>query len=163
MSEDDGLALISTLDRTRRQLFALLRRQDARVLAKRPPSGDWSIIENVGHLVFAEQAHLGKFLPDGTAWGPMDLRPRGKPFAVKGGTVVIRREGRQLVADFEGAQPPSDLERALQSWDVIHRPIRAALKADPARAADALERHLGHLQRHVEAIEKLLRRASAGG
>lgn len=159
MGERDAPAVIRDVDRARRRLLALLRSQDPRVLSKRPPSGDWSIIENVRHLVFAEQAHLGRFLPGGSAWGPMDLRARGKTFTLKGGTVVIRRDGRQLVADFDGAQPANDVDRAFASWEVIHKPIRAALKSNAPDLRPVLERHLAHLQRHVEAIEKQLARA----
>lgn len=157
MSEQDVAALISDVDRARRRLYALLRSCDARVLSERPAGGKWSVIENVRHLLFAEQAHLGRFLPDGSAWR---LTQRGTAFTVKGGVVVLRSHERQLVAEYDGAAPTEDLEQVLRAWDLIHRPIRKAVKATGGDAQYELERNLKHLRRHVEVIEKLMARAS---
>ena len=159
VSEQDVVRLVAEVGRARRRLYALLRSTDARLLSKRPPSGNWSVIENVRHLIVAEQVHLGQFLPDGSAWNPMRLTRRGKAFRVKGGVVVIRRDGRQLAAEYAGAGPKTELEKVLRAWDVIHQPIRKAVKAKGADPQYALERHLGHLLRHVEVIEKQLARA----
>jgi DinB superfamily len=156
MTQKDVPKLVSEGDRTRRRLYALLRSKDERALWKRPPSGDWSVAEVVRHLVFAEQKHLGDFLPDGLAWNPMKLRQRSKTVAVKGGTVAFRLQERQLIADF-GAKPKQDLEEVLRAWDIIHDPIRKALRANHTAAIQhELERHLGHLQAHVAAIEQQL-------
>ena len=157
MSEQSVAALVAEVDRVRRRLYALLRAQDERVLSKRPPSGKWSIIENVRHLIFAEQAHLGPFLPDGSTWR---LSQRERAFAVDDGVVVLRVRERQLVPEYSGAQPKGELEGALRAWDVIHRPIRKAVKVQGEDALHALERHLKHLLRHVEVIEKELARVS---
>jgi hypothetical protein len=162
MSEKTVAALVAEMDRTRRRLYASLRSADARVLAKRTASGKWSIVENVRHLVFAEQVHLGQFLPDELAWNPMRMPKRGRAFAVKGGEVVLRYRERQLVPEHAGAQREEDIEEVLRAWDLVHGPIRKALKArgDDADARYRLERHLGHLLRHVEVIERQLARAS---
>jgi uncharacterized damage-inducible protein DinB len=157
VSEQDVAGLLSEVERARRLVYALLRSADARVLSTRPASGKWSVIENVRHLLFAEQAHLGRFLPDGSAWR---LTQRGKAFAVKGGVVVFRSHERQLLAEYDGAAPTEDLEEVLRTWDLIHRPIRRAVKATGADAQYELERNLKHLRRHVEVIEKLGARAS---
>jgi DinB superfamily len=133
-----------------------LRSADARVLSERPVSGKWSIIENVRHLLFAEQLHLGRFLPDGAAWR---LTQRGKAFVIKGGVVVFRRDGHQMLAEFDGAAPTEDLEEVLRAWDLIHRPIRKAVKATGGDAHYELERNLKHLRRHVWVIERLVARA----
>ena len=161
MSEQNVATLVSEVDRARRRLYALLRSKDARVLSKRPASGGWSIVENVRHLIFSEQVHLGEFLPDGFAWSPMGLTQRtGKTFTVKGGVVVVRRHERQLVAEYVGTEPREDLEEVFRAWDLIHQPIRKAVKVKGGDAQQALERHLKHLLRHVEVIEKQLARAS---
>lgn len=166
MSEGSVARLVAEVDRARRRLYALLRSTDARALSKRPASGNWSIIENVRHLVFAEQVHLAQFLPEGLAWNPMRMPKGGKALTAKGGTVVVRYRERQLVPEYAGTDPKDGLEAVLRSWDSIHLPIRKALKSrgeGAATAADAqyrLERHLGHLVRHVEVIEKQLARAS---
>lgn len=130
------------------------------MLSKRPASGDWSVVENVRHLVFAEQAHLGEFLRDGTTWNPVRLSELGKAFAVKGGVIVIRRDGRQLVPECVGVESEGDLQDAFRAWDLIHRPIRRALQAAGEDAEYAMERHLQHLNRHVGTIEKLVAGAS---
>jgi hypothetical protein len=166
MGERSVAALVAEVDGARRRLYALLRSADARALSKRTASGKWSVVENVRHLVFAEQVHLGKFLPDGLAWNPMRLPKRGKTFSVKGDEVVLQYRERQLVPEYASAEPTEALEEVLRAWDLVHQPIRKALKAkgeDAAAAADAqyaLGRHLGHLLRHVEVIEKQLARAS---
>lgn len=129
MSEQNVATLVSGVDRARRRLYALLRSKDALVLSKRPASGEWSIVENVRHLIFAEQVHLGKFLPDGFAWSPVSLTQRtGKTFTVKGGVVVFRRHERQLVAEYVGPEPKEDLAEVFQAWDLIHQPIRKAVR-----------------------------------
>jgi hypothetical protein len=157
MSERNVATLVSEVDRARQRLYVLLRSKDGRVLSKRPASGEWSIVENVRLLVFAEQVHLGKFLPDGRAWSPMNLtQRRRKTFTVKGGVVAFRRHERQLVAEHGGTEPKEELAEVFRAWDVIHQPIRKAVKAEGEDAQYALERHLGHLLRHVEVIEKQL-------
>jgi hypothetical protein len=160
MSEQDVATLVAEVDRARRRLYALLRSKDARVLATRPAPGKWSIVENVRHLVFGEQLHLGKFLPDGSAWSRMSRTQGGKTFTVKGGVVAVRIHERQLVAEYAGTDRRTELEEVLRAWDLIHQPIRKALKAKDVDARYALERHLTHLLRHVEVIEKLLVRVS---
>lgn len=103
--------LVRKIDRTRSGLAKLLRSQDTRTLTKRPPSGEWSIIENVRHLLFAEQLHLGKFLPDRIEWDRVGMSGR---------------TGKQY-ADV-GKNPSEDLEEVLKAWNAVHRPIRNAVK-----------------------------------
>ena len=43
----------------RARLRTLFGRYEPSILATRPPSGDWSAIENAGHLLVAMQLHLG--------------------------------------------------------------------------------------------------------
>lgn len=134
---------VAEWDATRARLKALLRAQDARGLAQQPLSGDWSIIENVRHLLFAEQAHLRRFVPNGAGWSPVGLSSFTRP------------EIRAV-----GTKPTKDLETVLAAWDGAHRPIRAALKRHPDAAATrlALERHLKHLNNHITGIGRMLRR-----
>ena len=46
------------------------------LLAERRPSGEWSVVENVRHLLFAERLYLGRFLPDGFTWSGLPTLPR---------------------------------------------------------------------------------------
>ena len=57
------------------------------------------------------------------------------------------------------AEPKDEVEAVFRSWDLIHQPIRKAVKTKGADAQYALERHPGHFLRHVEVIEKHLARA----
>lgn len=137
--QEDTEALVSDLDRVRADLYALLRSKDATVLTSRPPSGEWSIIENVRHLLFAEQLHLGKFLPDGFEWSRAGLSGRtGSAYADV------------------GTEPSDDLEEVLTAWDTVRRPIIEAVNNADERAREGLARNLKHLRRHVEVIEELL-------
>jgi hypothetical protein len=58
------------------RLRALLERYEPALLATRPPSGDWSAIENVRHMLYAEQHHLGRFIRGGLGLSPVGL-PQG--------------------------------------------------------------------------------------
>ena|ERR1700694_5794613 len=145
MSQQDIAKLVSEIDRAKRRLRALLRSQDRRLLTKRPPSGDWSVIENLRHLLFAEQLHLGKFLPEGFEWSRVAFSGRtGKAYA-------------QV-----GTEPTDDLEKIFQEWDRIHRPIRKLVKAsrDPD-VQKQLAGNLMHLNHHIATIEKLLSKSGA--
>jgi hypothetical protein len=65
------------------RLRALLERFDRATLAARPPNGDWSAIENIRHLLYAEQHHLGRFVPGGLGLSPLGLS-QGRHPAIKG-------------------------------------------------------------------------------
>jgi hypothetical protein len=141
----DVAGLVAELDRAKRRLRALLRSKDKRALTKRPPSGEWSVLENVRHLLFAEQLHLGKFLPNGFEWSRVAFSGRtGKAYA-------------QV-----GTEPTDDLEKIFREWDKIHRPIRKVVTT--SRDPDVrrqLAGNLSHLEHHIDTIEKLLSKAGA--
>ncbi|MCH7697325.1 MAG: DinB family protein [Chloroflexi bacterium] len=89
--------LIGGIDEARAGLIAFLRSKDAQALAERPPSGEWSVIENVRHLLFAEQLHVGKFLPNGFEWNRVGLSGRtGKRYA---------EAGKDATDDLRGSPP----------------------------------------------------------
>ena len=106
-----GMPIMARIDDTRASLYELVRSTDAGVLAERPPSGEWSVVENVRHLLFAEQLHLGKFLPDAFEWSRVGLSGRtGRAYAGV------------------GKDPTEDLEEVLKVWDAVHSSIREAVK-----------------------------------
>lgn len=135
---------VAEIDRERARLRRLLRSKDPKELAKRPASGDWSIIENVRHLLFAEQLHLGGFLRDGFEWSGLGL---------------TQFTGRKF-ADV-GKKPTPDAEKVFQEWDEIHKPIRTAVKSAGRDVERALWRNHRHLGIHIKVIEKLLRKWGA--
>jgi hypothetical protein len=136
---------MADIDRERTRLKQLLRAADPATLAARPPNGDWSIIENVRHLLFAEQLHLGGFLARKTEWSPLGMTGmRAQKFALVG-----------------TADAPT-IDEVLCAWDAIHRATRNAMKAASAPEVEkALWRNHRHLRIHREHIEKLLRRSRA--
>jgi len=138
MSESAASATVTAIDRARAKLFRLLRSKDAKTLAKCPPSGDWSIIENVRHLLFAEQLHLGKFLPDGFEWNRVGLGRKAKKYADV------------------GKDATDDLEVVIQAWNAVHRPIRQAVQGGDAEVQQVLAGNLWHLDHHTSIIKTLL-------
>jgi DinB family protein len=135
---------IAEIDRQRARLRKMLRSQDPRVLARRPTNGDWSIVENVRHLVFAEQLHLGGFLSDKVEWSRVGLTERTRPEFASVGT-----------------RPTNDVEKVFAEWDAIHIPIRKAMKSAGGDIQRALWRNHRHLRIHTGVIEKMLRRRGA--
>ncbi len=134
--------VIEDIDEARMSLSELLRSSDAAVLSQRPPSGEWSPIENVRHLLFAEQLHLGRFLPDGFTWSSLGLRPH----------FLANEEAFSQV----GSEPPASIEALLAAWDTVHAPMREAVSGGTEEMQKALEGNLGHTVFHVRIIETLL-------
>ena len=54
--------LMAELDERRAALYQLLRARKPAALAQRPDSGEWSVVENVRHLLYAEQRHIESLL-----------------------------------------------------------------------------------------------------
>ena len=114
-------ATMSDIDRERARLKRLLRSQDSKVLNRRPTNADWSIVENVRHLLWAEQKHLGGFLPGRFEWSRVGITAfRGREYADV------------------GTKPTKDIERVFAECDAVHRLIRAVMKS--GKGADAARR-----------------------
>jgi uncharacterized damage-inducible protein DinB len=130
--------LLGQIDEARKRLYATVRARAPETLAQRPTPEAWSVVENVRHLLFAEQKHLGRLYLEGFAYSPIGLRTDG-----------LRR------ASGAGSQPTDDIEEVLAAWDAVHEEVRQALRgvADPSAA---LDRNLRHLRSHVRTIERLL-------
>ena len=107
-------------------------------LATRPPSGEWSAIENVRHLLLTTQHHLGPFVPGGLGWSPLGL-PQG-----------IHPDTSATI----------DVAAVFEEWGRVHAALCDALDVtDPAMAvevpkrgvrvlSDQLPRFLRHQQAH---------------
>jgi uncharacterized damage-inducible protein DinB len=133
-----GEELLDQIDEARERLYASVRARAPETLAQRPTPEAWSVVENVRHLLFAEQKHLGRLYVEGFAYSPIGLR----------------MDGRQRSSG-AGSQPTDDVEEVLAAWDVVHEEVREAVeRADDAERA--LDRNLRHLRSHVRTIEKLL-------
>lgn len=68
--------LLGEMEALWQRLRDLLADDDPRYV-ERPPSGKWSVVENLCHLLFAEQLHLGRHLPDPPPWHPFGVPPTG--------------------------------------------------------------------------------------
>ncbi|MDA0352376.1 MAG: DinB family protein [Chloroflexi bacterium] len=136
--------LLARIDQLRSGLYADLRARPRESLATRPTPEEWSIVENVRHLLYAEQLHLARSYLDDFAYSPIGMANNGRP----------RRSG-------VGTDPTTDLEQVLTAWDAVHEAVRGAL--DGAEDTErALGRNLAHLRTHVRTIGKLLARDAAG-
>jgi uncharacterized damage-inducible protein DinB len=140
---DTALALVEAIDAEQRRLRELLSGKDPSLLAERPPNGQWSVIETVRHLLFAEQAHFGRFAPGGPQWSPLGLAPTGmqrrEPFRTMGNAAV------------------SSVEEVLQDWASVHASAHQLAQADKEEVREAFQRNLRHLRSHIKGIERLLR------
>lgn len=144
MGQQDIARYVTEIDRERARLRRMLRSKDPTTLARRPANGDWSIVENVRHLLWAEQLHLGGFLPDGFEWSRLGMT------AFKG----------RRFSDV-GTEPTKDIEQVFEEWDAVHRPIRKAVKSAVGDVEKALWGNHRHLGIHINIIEKLLRKSEA--
>jgi hypothetical protein len=106
------------------------------------------VLENLRHMLFAEQAHLGMFLPGGRQWSPVGYTPQ-MMLAVK----------RMATED----SAPS-VASVLAGWESVHAATRAALRNyDIERVRDHLRGHIKHQRQHVLTIERLLRAQAKRG
>jgi hypothetical protein len=144
MTEADSVAaLLELMDAEQLRLRELVAGKDPAWLAERPPSGRWSVIENLRHLLFAEQAHLGRFLPGGQQLSAIGLPPGGM-------------QGNRRVAD-AGTAVPSGVAEVFEAWQAAHAATRTLVEHDTPEVRTALQRNLRHLRSHTRVIERLLR------
>ena len=111
-------------------------------LTRRPDAGGWSVLEVVRHLLFAEQAHLGRHDDDHRGWSPFGYTP------------ATMREARKLGWPAEPQPPVGDV---LAAWQAVHERVERALRQrDDATIEAALRRNLKHLRAHTRAVERAL-------
>lgn len=150
MPEDESIdVLLGQLDAVQARVRELVSGRDDAELAWRPSNGDWSVLENVRHLLFAEEAHLGRFVPGG-----LTLSTIGLP------TTPLASKLPQV-----GSTPPSSMGEVLDAWAAVHARVVAVLPEQDTHAVRyRLGRHLNHQRRHTTAIERVLRaQARAAG
>jgi hypothetical protein len=111
------------------RLRTLLERFEPIALATRPPSEDWSAIENIRHVLYAEQHHLGRFVAEGLGLSPLGL-PQGKFAAIK------------------GTDPRTDLTSVFDEWERVHAAACAGVNPTLPGVADQVARLLRHQQAH---------------
>jgi hypothetical protein len=140
-ADDSATQLLEQIEHEQASLRIALSSHDSSLLALRPQSGKWSVIENLRHLLFAEQLHLGRFGARPVAWSLFGFNPE---------TMRLQRKLPPVDASFA-------LEEVLAAWEAVHADLRPSLQDDTAEVLRALERNLLHLRRHVKEIDRLLR------
>lgn len=105
------------------------------------------MLENLRHLVFTEQGHLGLVSSGAQSWSAMGLPPGGL----------------QARPEFEAmaASKPSSVKEVLDAWQVIHKDAARLGERDSEDVRKALTKNLRHLQNHITVIQRLLRASSA--
>jgi hypothetical protein len=143
LSDDASpVEILAQIDEARARLRELLRSADGAQVVTRPASGDWSAIENVRHLIFAEQLHLGRFVPGRPAWSPAGLAPH---------FLAPEAAFRDV-----GTAPTTDLDELFDIWDTLHAPMREVVATENERLSEALRGNLQHLSFHLGIIERLV-------
>lgn len=151
--------VLAGIDGARAEFRAFLRSISADRLVQRPQSGEWSPIENLRHLVFAEELHTRRFMGE-RPWSGVGLAPH----------FLASEEG---FADV-GSAPSDDLETVLTAWDEVHARTRVFVaEASPEVLAgnvggvdgkplgEVLEGTASHDLYHFRIIKALLGIASA--
>ena len=143
MDEADATkTLYQELDETRARLCDLMRSTGADDLTARPASGEWSPLENVRHLLFAEQLHFRKLLPNEVKWEAVGLKPHFM-------------EDRPALSSV-GTKATTDVDEVLTTWDAVHAAIAALADDERPEVREALKGNLSHLKFHTGIIEGLL-------
>lgn len=70
VTHDGVTLLLEQIDAARAELHLALDGMPEAAIARRPPSG-WSVIESVRHLLFAEQAHMGRLFREHPEWSAL--------------------------------------------------------------------------------------------
>jgi hypothetical protein len=113
-------AVMKRLDALRSGFCDILRSTEAGLLTTRPSPDQWSVVEIVRHLVFAEELYLNHWiLGNDQPWSRLGLLP----------TFLARDPEYAEV----GSEPTDDLESVLHAWEAIHQTTQAYVAAVSAR------------------------------
>jgi hypothetical protein len=117
-------------------------------LHERTPSGEWSPMENVRHLIFAEQHHFSPYFK-GFSWKSVGVPPPSK----------LPGETRLNPA---GKDPATTVDEVFDVWLKVHAVVgeRCLGEQDPGLRVRLLREvgggDLQHLNLHARRIEQLL-------
>ena len=146
MGDDTTLAAtLAAITEHQARLRAVLDRFDPSSVATRPPSGEWSAIENVRHLILTAQFHLGPFVAGGLGTSPLGL-PQGV---------------------HPDTNASTDVGAVLSAWDGVYADLADRLDVSdpslavpvPRRGARVLGDQLPRFLRHQQAHGRLALRA----
>jgi hypothetical protein len=101
------------------------------------------VLENVRHLLFAEQLHTRRLFHEPPAWSPLGFTPE------------TMRAARKLPPVSAGGP---GLSEVWAGWDGVHaETVRRVAECPAPGTGDALDRNLRHLRAHISVIERLIR------
>jgi hypothetical protein len=141
MEQISPAAALAAMTEHQTRLRTLLERFERAALATRPPSGDWSAIENIRHLLLAEQHHLGRFVPGGLGRSELGL-PQGTFAAVT------------------GIDPRTDLRAVFDELERVHAAACASIDLARPELIDQLPRLWRHQQAHARLAARALRQVT---
>ncbi len=127
--------LLASIDEEQYRLRQLLSGRNESLLAQRPPNGDWSVLENVRHLLFS---HMTLLRDSGLESSPVARAGPGLPDYKLGGT------------------PDSSVEEVLEMWHSAHIRALALAAQDTEMVRWMLAVVLRHLRNHITVIERLI-------
>ena len=146
-ADNTAVSLLAVLEAEQERLRAVLVGRDEAKLARRPPNGNWSVLENVRHLLFVEQGLLHRYVAAALEWSSLGLTPEG----------LRGREPFSVV----GTASPANVGEVLAAWGVAHAAAAALAERDTEEVRIALGRHIRHLRQHILIIERQIRRTGA--
>jgi hypothetical protein len=104
---DSVREVMARLEQVRREFREMLRSTPAGVLVARPSPDQWSAVEIVRHLVFAEDLYLNRWIfRNDRPWNNLGLLP-----------AFLASEPRYSGV---GGEPSDDLEIVLEAWNDVH-------------------------------------------
>jgi hypothetical protein len=142
MQDAEALALHRRITDAQEALRQRLRTVPPSRLAQRPSSGEWSALENVRHLIFAEQHHFKPHLPRGFRWSSAGVPPPN-------------RTGETRLSPV-GKDRGATVDELFDAWAKVHEAVRSCATEDAGRLAWRLEGNLNHIMLHARAIDRLL-------
>jgi hypothetical protein len=149
VNEIGSAAVLEAMTNHQAELRALLERYEPAMLARRPASNTWSAVENIRHLLFAEQGHLGRFVPGGLGLSPMGMLNQG-----------LQRQ-KKMIATIVGTNPATDLTAVFNEWERVHAAACAGLDLSDPKLALRLRASLRHQQTHGKLAARAVRRVAA--
>ena len=138
----DVRATLARIEEAQAALHDMLRGVKPARLRERAPSGEWSPMEQVRHLVFAEQHHFGPYLVKGFRWNSVGVPPPN-------------RTGERRLSPV-GSDPGTTLDEVFEAWTKVHAVVRALALEKPNEVAKTLEGNLSHVGIHTETIRRSL-------
>jgi len=99
-------------------------------------------MENVRHLIFAEQHHFAPFLDRGFRWSAVGVPPPN-------------RTGERRLSPV-GSDPASTVDDVFEAWARVHAVVRTLALKTPDALTPRLEGNLRHIEVHSKVIDELL-------